>query len=104
MAGPTASPAKGSIWCGPSSTTGDEGGRREPAPTGSVAGYAAQRARHMVPLGRDARHRALATGPAIPVVGIAHVGFDPVQERMHPVELEHAFLRLNDDMRLLPLR
>src|SRR5690606_26084727 len=41
---------------------------------------------------------------AVPVVSVAHIALDPVQQRVHPVELEDAFLGLADGMRLLPFR
>ncbi|MNY53123.1 hypothetical protein D3C86_1888530 [compost metagenome] len=56
----------------------------------------------MFPLGAHAGRGPPLACAAIPVVGIAHIGLDPVHQRMHPVESWHAFHRLHDGMRLLP--
>ena len=45
---------------------------------GSVLRSAAQFLRDVFPLGRNAGGGPFAAGAAVPVVGIAHVGFDPV--------------------------
>src|SRR3569833_2364107 len=68
----------------------------------SVFGHSAQCGGNDVPLGLDVRRRALLAGTAIPVVGVAHVGLDPVQQSVHPVELHGAFHGLDDDMGLFP--
>src|SRR6185312_11519656 len=57
-----------------------------------------------VPFGLDVRGGSLLARAAVPIVGIAHVGLDPVQQGMHPIELHGALHRLNDDMGLLPFR
>lgn len=72
--------------------------------SGLVSGHFAKGRCYVLPLCAYASSCPPLASASVPIIGIAHISFNPMHKSMDPVERLNAFHGLDDIVRLLPFR